>query len=123
MNWLKITLVALAAFVATGTAEARRTVTTTVDPITGAETTTITRSSGFRDDDESWRERRFRRFSGQDLSGRRFGGQGWGRAAALGAPVVARRGFPVSPISGQRIWRAGRQWQFDADLGQWIIIR
>lgn len=42
---------------------------------------------------------------------------------AYGAPVIARRGFPRFPFDGQRVWRAGRRWQFDSALGQWIIIR
>lgn len=112
MRKISLFIIALVALISVDAAEAQRRVTrvTTVDPVTGVETTEVIRSRGFRGD----------RFRGDGFRGR---GYGWGRARVLGAPVIARRGFPRMPFDGQRIWRAGRQWQFDAALGQWIIIR
>lgn len=105
MRWLHVMIIALVALGSAQTAEARRRVVTTIDSVTGIRTTEVIRTRGFRDDG----------FYGR--------GYGWGRARALGAPVIARRGFPRFPFDGQRVWRAGRQWQFDSALGQWIIIR
>ena len=104
MRWLHLLFIGLVATLSVSTAEARREVIERVDPVTGATTTEVIRDREFHRD-RDWHHRGFRRMG------------------VLGAPVIARRGFPVAPFNGQRIWRAGRQWQFDAALGQWIIIR
>ena len=101
MRWYNTVFVALATVALFGTAEAqsvRR--VTTIDPVTGVETTEIIQNRGGH---HGWRHR--------------------GYPTVLGAPVYARRGFPAAPFNGQTVWRAGRNWEFDAALGRWIIIR
>ena len=102
MRWLQITFVAVATCLVFGTqAQAREEVITRTDPVTGVTTTETIRDHGWH---HGWRNRYY-------------------RGSVLGAPVVARRGFPRFPSDGQRVWRAGREWRFDASLGQWVIIR
>ena len=116
MRWLHLLFIGLVATVSVSTAEARRSVVQVVDPVTGATTTEVIREREHHRDRELHGDREFH-------GDRDWHHRGFRRMGVLGAPVIARRGFPVAPFNGQRIWRAGRQWQFDAALGQWIIIR
>lgn len=54
-------------------------------------------------------------------------GHAWGLRRNLGAAVpldtrARGRGFPVAPLDGQRIFRAGREWEFDTSSNSWILI-
>src|SRR5687767_5141206 len=110
MRWLQLTLVALAmALILSGPAEARSTTvrrTTSFDPVTGERITQVTKVRSDRGRGH-WRHRRAR--------ARALG--------VVGAPVIAQRGFPRSARDGERIWRAGRLWEFSRGLGRWIIVR
>lgn len=105
MRWLSITLVSLGlSLLSIAPAEARREIVTVVDPVTGLASRQFVRSTGFY---------------GNGL----YQPYTYGIRNAYGAPIIARRGFPLDPVDRQRVWRAGRKWQFEAALGQWIIIR
>lgn len=110
MRWLQMTLVALAmALILSGPAEARSTTvrrTTSFDPVTGERITQVTKIRSDRGRNH-WRHGRPR--------ARAFG--------AVGAPIIAQRGFPRFARNGERIWRAGRLWEFNRPLSRWIIVR
>jgi hypothetical protein len=54
-------------------------------------------------------------------------GNAWGLRRNRGEPVplgapTRRSGFPLAPVDGQQIFRAGRAWEFDARDNRWELL-
>lgn len=118
MRWLNTVMVALAMLIVMGgpteartTKEVRR--ITSVDPVTRVRRTEVVKTK-IQDRDRHW-SRRHASHRRTTAVVRPF--------SPLGAPVAVSRGFPRFPPNGQRVWRAGRLWEFERSLGRWIIIR